>query len=165
MLAFLSVISILTQGKHSMVDKFVYTETDDDGQKKRAQNVFNCFLDDAYDIPVDEGMSVAQYMLKVHEVEQKVIRDNLDHESIFHFMNLILKHGTSVTASIKAGKRHSASRANKAKVFYWCDDNMHLHDSMDDAAWDIAETFVPEKFRAVRDWMTEWKKLRSASTP
>jgi hypothetical protein len=36
---------------------------------------------------------------------------------------------------------------------------------MDDAAFDIAGTFVDQKFRAVREWMTEWKKLRSAGTP
>lgn len=61
--------------------------------------------------------------------------------------------------------RHSGNREMKSKVFDWCDENMHRFKSMDDAAFDIAGTFIPQKFRAVREWMTDWKKLRSASTP
>lgn len=64
-----------------------------------------------------------------------------------------------------ADARHVKSRTNKDKVFVWCDENMMRFSSMDDAAADIAETFVPEKFRTVREWMTNWKKLRSAGTP
>lgn len=64
-----------------------------------------------------------------------------------------------------AFKSHAANRAAKALVFEWCDKNMSRFKSMDDAAMDIAESFIPQKFRAVRDWMTEWKKLRSASKP
>lgn len=64
-----------------------------------------------------------------------------------------------------AAVRHAGSRMAKQKVFTWCDENMHRFTSMDDAAGDIAETFVPQKFRAVREWMTEWKKLRSAGRP
>lgn len=59
---------------------------------------------------------------------------------------------------------HAANRADKEKVFAWCDENMNRFESMDAAAFDIAETFVTQKFRAVRKWMTEWKKLRSAGT-
>ena len=59
---------------------------------------------------------------------------------------------------------HVGNRADKEKVFAWCDENMNRFDSMDAAAFDIAETFVPQKFRAVRRWMTDWKRLRSAGT-
>lgn len=58
---------------------------------------------------------------------------------------------------------HTANRAAKKQVFDWCNENMSRFKSMDDAAMDIAETFVKQKFRTVRDWMTEWKKLRPAS--
>lgn len=61
--------------------------------------------------------------------------------------------------------RHAKNRGDKEMVFRWCDENMHRFKSMDDAAFDIAGTFIPQKFRAVREWMTDWKKLRSASTP
>jgi hypothetical protein len=64
-----------------------------------------------------------------------------------------------------AQKKHQKNRDAKALVFEWCDKNMSRFNSMDDAAMDIAESFIPQKFRAVRDWMTEWKKLRSASKP
>ena len=65
-------------------------------------------------------------------------------------------------AKAAAQAKHTGNRADKATVFVWCDKNMKRFSSMDDAASDIAETFIPQKFRAVRDWMTEWKKLRSA---
>lgn len=71
----------------------------------------------------------------------------------------------STQARKAALARHALSTENKAKVFAWCDENMSRFSSMDNAAFDIAETFVDQKFRTVRDWMTEWKKLRSASTP
>lgn len=68
-------------------------------------------------------------------------------------------------ALMGANKRHELGRADKRRVFSWCDENMDRFKSMDDAAADIAETFVPQKFRAVRGWMTEWRKLRSTGTP
>jgi len=71
----------------------------------------------------------------------------------------------SSNARSAANARHVDTRAMKKLVFEWCDENMSRFSSMDDAALDIAETFVPQKFRTVRDWMTYWKKLRSAGTP
>lgn len=81
------------------------------------------------------------------------------------FPDQTLKKAKTEMALNGAHARHASARANKAKVFTWCDENMARFKSMDDAALDIAETFVKEKFRTVREWMTEWKKLRSASTP
>ena len=57
--------------------------------------------------------------------------------------------------------RHIENRSMKAEVFAWCDS--HLLDSqcsMDDAAFAIAEKLVPVKFRTVRQWMTDWRKLQ-----
>jgi hypothetical protein len=73
--------------------------------------------------------------------------------------------GKSAIPRRNAMKRHAGNHADKAKVFAWCDENISRFKSMDDAAFDIAENLVDQKFRAVREWMTEWKKLRSASTP
>ena len=69
------------------------------------------------------------------------------------------------SARKKALQRHSSSEGSRLKVFSWCEENMDRFSSMDGAAFDIAETFVPQKFRTVRGWMTAWKKLQPASTP
>jgi hypothetical protein len=98
-------------------------------------------------------------------VLEEELRELVDSSSIYEFMGLVLENANSARARVNAQKRHASSRDSKAKVFEWCDENMHRFSSMDDAAFDIAESFIPEKFRAVRDWMTEWKKLRSASKP
>lgn len=79
-----------------------------------------------------------------------------------HFASQIAQ--TTANAKLAAKSRHAASRTDKKVVFKWCDENMSRFSSMDDAAIDIAESFVPQKFRAVRQWMTEWKRLRSAGT-
>jgi hypothetical protein len=62
-------------------------------------------------------------------------------------------------------KRHVENHAMKADVFEWLDTNFVLgQKSMDDVAMSLAGKLVPAKFRAVRSWLTEWKKLRSACT-
>lgn len=63
-----------------------------------------------------------------------------------------------------AKARHKENHQTKDFVFAWLDNNMEKYKSMDDAAHYISEKLVPMKFRTVRQWLTEWKKLRSAST-
>lgn len=72
----------------------------------------------------------------------------------------------SQKAFSKAGAqaRHAENRAMKREVFLWCDENMIHASSMDTAASKVAGTIVPAAWRTVRDWMTEWKRLRSAGT-
>jgi len=74
--------------------------------------------------------------------------------------------GAARTALAKtaAAARHSENRAMKQDVFRWCDANMASVPSMDAAASRVAGIVVPAAWRTVRDWMTEWKKLRSAGT-
>lgn len=60
--------------------------------------------------------------------------------------------------------RHAENRALKQHVFEWCERNMASARSMDAAASLVAGIVVPVAWRTVRDWMTEWKKLRSAGT-
>ena len=74
------------------------------------------------------------------------------------------RNALSNAARNAANIRHVENRSMKYDVFNWLDSNMASFKSMDDAALAIAEKVVPVKFRAVRTWVTEWKKLRSAST-
>jgi hypothetical protein len=71
----------------------------------------------------------------------------------------------SESARKKAIKRHQPNAENREKVFDWCEQNMDQFATMDAAAFDIAETFVPNKFRTVHGWIGEWKKERSAGKP
>lgn len=64
-----------------------------------------------------------------------------------------------------AAHRHSENRSMKRDVFVWLDANMQRFKSMDAAAEAVAGKVAPVKFRTARDWVGEWKKLRSAGTP
>ena len=68
-------------------------------------------------------------------------------------------------ARAAATVRHRENRSMKSDVFNWLDTNMINFKSMDAAAEEIAGKIAPIVFRTARDWVTEWKKLRSASTP
>lgn len=70
----------------------------------------------------------------------------------------------TVFAKKAATARHAENRAMKQQVFEWCDAYMAQAPSMDTAASRVAGVVVPVAWRTVRDWMTEWKKLRSAGT-
>ena len=126
-----------------------------DGIKAKAEAFFRIFMGEKFD-EVDGFVRI---------VSQEDIDKYIDNLSIYHFIKLVVANAASAEARLKALKGHGDNHAAKAKVFAWCDTNMTRFSSMDDAALDIAETFVPQKFRAVRGWMTEWKKLRSAGTP
>jgi len=102
-----------------------------------------------------------EYKLKVNNA----ISANLDVYSIWSFMGLVAEKYKSMEASRKAHVKNATNRIDKQKIFLWCDTDMGRFKTMDEAANDIAETFVKQKFRTVRGWMTEWKKLRAAGTP
>lgn len=67
-------------------------------------------------------------------------------------------------AKAAAQARHSETRNMKAEVFEWLDAHMVEFKSMDAAAQTIIR-LQPVVFRTARDWVGEWKKLRSAGTP
>lgn len=71
----------------------------------------------------------------------------------------------SALARTAAAARHAENRAFKQDVFAWCDKNIGKFKSMDAAAEAIAGKVVSVTFRTARDWIAEWKKLRSAGTP
>ena len=64
-----------------------------------------------------------------------------------------------------ATARHAENRAIKRDVFDWLDEHFQAHKSMDAAAEVIAGNIAPVKFRTARDWVGQWKKLRSTGTP
>jgi hypothetical protein len=93
------------------------------------------------------------------------IQKNLNYRTIAHFIEAVLADAESARQTALAMKKHQKNRDAKELVFEWCDKNMSRFKSMDDAAMDIAESFIPQKFRTVREWMTEWKKHRSTGRP
>lgn len=66
-------------------------------------------------------------------------------------------------AKVAAQARHTENRSMKADVFEWLDAHMADFKSMDAAAQAIIKQ-QPVVFRTARDWVGEWKKLRSAGT-
>ncbi|MDP3424973.1 MAG: hypothetical protein Q8S32_14600 [Burkholderiaceae bacterium] len=85
-------------------------------------------------------------------------------DSVFNFEEAIKAARSSLARAGSEG-RHTENRAMKADVFKWLNDNFASCKSMDAAAEAMSGKLVPATFRTVRDWVTEWKKLRSASTP
>lgn len=75
------------------------------------------------------------------------------------------KEARTLLGILGANAAHKENRSCKADAFAWLDANFSTCKSMDAAAEAMAGKIVPQKFRTVRDWVTEWKKLRSASTP
>lgn len=65
-------------------------------------------------------------------------------------------------AKLGAEARHAENRAMKREVQSWLDANMSNFKSMDKAAEAIAGKVSPVAFRTAREWVGEWKKLRSA---
>lgn len=53
----------------------------------------------------------------------------------------------------------------KKDAFEWLNENRHRFSSLDATAEAIAGNIVPVTFRTARDWVEQWKKLRSAGTP
>ena len=84
---------------------------------------------------------------------------------IAHLVMMAKKSQRRATAKNGADATHRENRAMKADVFVWLDANRSKFKSMEAAAEAISGGIAPVKFRAARDWVGEWKKLRSAGTP
>jgi len=105
-------------------------------------------------------------MLSAYKAElRKAIKENLDEDSIWEFVRLAGKMAISLQNKGNALKRHAENHALKQTAFSWCDANMAKFKSMDSAAEAIAGKLVPVTFRTARDWIGEWKKLRSTGRP
>ncbi len=156
-------------------EKLLSREPDDE-QDARALEVFRHLVTSLFDVVSDEDYD--SYTAKL----DSLIKSNLDSESIWAFVDLIsemsgpfamgaevergVKAHLSASSSQKAGKRHKENHAMKQDVFNWLDANPPKPRGMDAAATAIFESkLVPIKsWRTARDWVGEWKKLRSAGT-
>ena len=133
----------------------------DQEQLARVNAVLDAILAPFGDLFADNPQRLRdEYKLKVNNA----IKANLDLNSIWSFMGIVAANYKSIEASRKAHIKHSGSRSRKAKVFSWLDSNMVKFKSMDAAAQAIAKQ-EPVAFRTARDWVGDWKKLRSAGTP
>lgn len=92
------------------------------------------------------------------------VREFIDAESIYELIELVLEHTDTTRARLNARKRHAENRSMKAEAFEWLDRNMVNFKSMDKAAEAVTKQ-QPIAFRTARDWVGEWKRLRSAGTP
>ncbi|QQN72073.1 hypothetical protein [Comamonas testosteroni] len=106
-------------------------------------------------------------LIEVHALKSTpwVIKDvNELSKRVFMTQIEIYKSTSSISSYSMAKKgadaRHKENRDCRADVFKWADKNMKSYKSMDAAALAIAEKLVPQKFRAVRQWLTDWKKLQ-----
>jgi hypothetical protein len=150
----------------SPLDRFVYNSLQND----RAKAVLDELTLGGEDVVTDQ-----EFDSHIDRLNQ-LIRENLDADSLWNFAFLVSTSEGSVTVSEKVNdrislmqsqkgkKRHAETNSMKAGVFIWLDDNMHKFKSMDAAAETIIRN-EPIAFRTARDWVGEWKKLRSTGRP
>ena len=116
--------------------------------------------------PMNEAIAIAQ---KAIQTRDEAVRDmaiaNERQSKLIQFLPKVFQAGKKSLANAGAAGRHTENRAIKQDVFAWLDTNMPNFKSMDSAAEAIAGKVAPVKFRTARDWVGEWKKLRSAGTP
>ena len=138
--------------------------------KDGAKQAFNAYIKYPIDDPKLEA-SRDQMTGKIRirnpagEALDALIGNALNHRSMGYFVDLILEHHESARQAARAIKRHAENHAMKADVYVWLDANMQRFKSMDSAAEAISGKVAPIAFRTARDWVGEWKKLRSASKP
>ncbi len=157
--------NFLRRSRMTPLERFTY----DTLQSERAKELIEAMIDG--DSPSGDSDSLED-VAKLNQL----ISENLDADSIWAFAYLahsVLKgalfsdldaHDTNLQAREYALKRHAENHAMKADVFNWLDTNMASFKSMDRAAEAVTKQ-QPIAFRTARDWVGEWKKLRSASTP
>ncbi len=75
------------------------------------------------------------------------------------------KDSLQAVAKRGAEARHEENRSIKESVMRWLDENKDLTLHGDNTASEIAGKVAPIKWRTARDYITEWKKLRSAGKP
>ncbi len=144
-------------------EKLAFARALRDEQITRAQKVFDEFIKSKMEVPRNSSLDEAAAMAnKWAGSLDEVIQENLDHSSIGYFVELVMEHRVSVAQALRASKRHAEHRAMKDEVFLWLDVNMRNFKSMDKAAEAIAGKLAPIAWRTARDWVGDWKKLRSA---
>ena len=130
-------------------------------EKKVAEDLYGEILSPPVD---DDGtMGDAEGIAWIERVNE-IIRTRLDFYSLCELMRIGQDDAASRKYFLMADKRHAEHRSMKAEVLIWLDINMVNFNSMDAAAQAITKQ-QPIAFRTARDWVGEWKKVRSAGTP
>ena len=112
----------------------------------------------------DDSVDEVKYESWVQSINEH-IRTSIDMDAMMEVIRLYSESAVKSTAIRNALKRHTENHALRDAVYAWADTNIKQGKSLDDAASDVADKVVPLKWRTVREHLTEWKKLRSASTP
>lgn len=112
----------------------------------------------------DDSVDEVKYENWVQSINEH-IRTSIDMDAMMEVIRLHSESVVKSTAIRNALKRHTENHSLRDAVYSWADKNIRPGKSLDDAAWDVAGKVVPLKWRTVRKHLTEWKKLRSASTP
>ena len=111
----------------------------------------------------DDSIDEVKYESWVQSVNEH-IRTSIDMDAMMEIIRLYRESAVKNTAIRNALKRHTENHALRDAVYSWADANIKQGKSLDDAASDVAGKVVPLKWRTVREHLTQWKKLRSAST-
>ena len=129
--------------------------------KKVAEDLYSELLSPPVN---DDGtMGTADGVAWIERINEK-IRTRLDFYSLCGLMVMAQKDAASRKSFLMATKRHTENRSMKASIFVWLDANMPKFRSMDAAA-QAATKQQPIAFRTAREWVGEWKKVRSTGTP
>ena len=112
----------------------------------------------------DDSVDEAKYESWVQSINEH-IRTSIDMDAMMEILRLHSQSVATGAARRNALKRHAENHALRDAVHTWADKNIKPGKSLDDAASDVAGKVVPLKWRTVREYLTEWKKLRSASRP
>ena len=116
--------------------------------------------------PMNEAIAIAQKAIQSRdEAERDMAIANERQSKLIQVLPTAFQAGKRTLAKAGVTARHQENRAIKQDVFAWLDTNMQNFKSMDSAAEAIAGKVAPVKFRTARDWVGEWKKLRSTGTP
>ena len=115
---------------------------------------------------LEQSIQTAQESVTLLETERQLNETLKEQQSkLINLLPKVFKAGEKSLSKRGVNARHNENRAMKQEVFAWLDTNFSTCTSMDDAAEKMAGKLVPCRFRTVRDWVGEWKKLRSTGTP
>ena len=132
-----------------------------DEEKKLAEDIYFKILSPPLD---DDGEMSEEQRLAWIDGVNNMIRTKLDFFSLCALLQVAEEHELRHKGFSMALKRHAENHSMKEDVFVWLDANRKNYKSMDAAAQAITKQ-QPIAFRTAREWVGEWKKLRSAGTP
>ena len=154
----------LREAKKRTEQAHAHAENYRDQQQRRAQAVLDILAKDV--LQAAGTGSLAQSISAWRAELDASIAANLDSRSIGHFMQLVHAGTESSRKAAAAFIRHAEHYGCRADVYAWMDANYKEGLALDEAATIIiSKKLVPLKWRTVRDYITDWVKLRSASTP